>query len=383
MSERISKTKAPLSWPTIAFLVGTPPLAIVGIAYWFYASMFNWPTFILFLLMWTAIGISTTAGYHRLFTHRAYEASWPVRLFFLCFGAASWEASCWRWTMDHHKHHRYVDTPRDPYNIQQGFWYAHLWWLFRKREYDHASPLGVEYGKDPLVRFQHRYYIPIAIFFAFVLPAGIAAIWGDAFGGFILAGLGVVVINHHFTFSINSFCHWMGTQPYSDKHSARDSLILAIFNYGEGYHNYHHEFPNDYRNGIRWYHWDPTKWLISTLHAFGLVKNLKSVSPEMIVKRKIGMQEKYMHGLIKKRLPTFAEMAEQMSALAAEHALAAAKKWTSLKNEYSQLKNQKTAEMRAQLEEAKLRMKNARLEFELRFERYRSLHKGFSRMAAG
>lgn len=370
-----------LSWPTIAFLTLTPPIAIAGITYWFYAGMFNWPTFILFLLMWTAVGISTTAGYHRLFTHRAYEASWPVRLFFLCFGAASWEASCWRWTMDHHKHHRYVDTPRDPYNIKQGFWHAHMGWLFRDREYDHNSPLGVEYGKDPLVRFQHKYYYLLAVFFAFILPAAIAALWGDAFGGFILAGLGVVAINHQFTFSINSFAHWLGRQPYSDKHTARDSHFLAFFNYGEGYHNYHHEFPNDYRNGIRWFQWDPTKWLIRSLAIMGLARNLKAVPAELIVKRRVAMQQKRMQNIVARHVPSFAELAGQMSAIAAEHAVAAARKWSELKAEYTALKKQKTAEMRARLAEVKVQMKSARREFILVFERYRTLTRGFMRMA--
>ena len=220
----------------------------------------------------------------------------------------------------HHKHHRYIDTPRDPYNITQGFWHAHMGWLLREREYDHASPLGVEYGKDPLVRFQHNHYYSLAIFFAFVLPAGIAALWGDAFGGFILAGLGVVVINHQFTFSINSFAHWLGRQPYSDKHTARDSHFLAFFNYGEGYHNYHHEFPNDYRNGIRWFQWDPTKWLIRTLSFVGLARNLKSVPAEIIVKRRIAMQQKRMQSVVSHRVPMDEAMdafalAEQGSAL--------------------------------------------------------------------
>ncbi|MBN8221855.1 MAG: fatty acid desaturase [Spirochaetes bacterium] len=283
--------------------------------------------------------------------------------------------------MDHHKHHRYVDTERDPYNIKQGFWHAHLWWLFKEREYDHTSALGIEYGKDPLIRFQHKYYYPIAVGIAFVLPAAIAALWGDAFGGFILAGLGVVVINHHFTFSINSFAHWLGRQPYSDKHSARDSHFLAFFNYGEGYHNYHHEFPNDYRNGIRWYHWDPTKWLIRTLHAFGLVKNLKSVSAELIVKRKIAMQQKRMQSAVVNKTPSFAEMAQQMSTLAAEHALAAARKWSELRKEYYELKRQKTAAMRDKIAEVRLRMKSARREFEQMFERYRNLNKSFLKLS--
>lgn len=379
MSENTAKAR--LSWPTILFLALTPPIAIGGIAYWFYAGLFNWATFILFLMMWTAVGISTTAGYHRLFTHRAYEASWPVRLFFLCFGAASWEASAWRWTMDHHKHHRYVDTPRDPYNINQGFWHAHMGWLLREREYDHASPLGVEYGKDPLVRFQHKHYYSLAIFFAFVLPAGIAALWGDTFGGLILAGLGVVVINHQFTFSINSFAHWLGRQPYSDKHTARDSHFLAFFNYGEGYHNYHHEFPNDYRNGIRWFQWDPTKWLIRTLSFVGLARNLKSVPAELIVKRRIAMQQKRMQSVVSRRVPSFAELAEQMSQIAAEHTLAAARRWTELKAQYRKMKRAKTAEMQAQLAELRLQVKHARREFVLVFDRYRTLVRGFMRMA--
>lgn len=380
MSE--NKAAPGLSWPTIAFLFLSPPLAAWGIYLWFAQGRFNWSTVVLFLCMWTAVGISTTAGYHRLFTHRAYEASWPVKLFFLLFGAASWEASAWRWTMDHHKHHRYVDTTRDPYNIKQGFWHAHMGWLLRNREYDHSSPLGVEYGKDPLIRFQHKYYYPIAIGVAFALPAGIAALWGDSWGGFFLAGLGVVVINHQFTFSINSFAHWLGRQPYSDKHTARDSHFLAFFNYGEGYHNYHHEFPNDYRNGIRWYQWDPTKWLIRMLNLVGLTRNLKSVSADLIVKRKIAMQQKKVHGTIAKRLPTFSDLAQQMSALAADHVMNAARRWSELKKEYVDLKNRKTGEMRAQLIEVRDRMKAARKEFYILFERYRTLNKGLMSMAA-
>jgi stearoyl-CoA desaturase (delta-9 desaturase) len=97
---------------------------------------------------------------------------------------------------------------------------------------------------------------------------------------------------HHMTFCINSLCHWIGDRPYSSKCSARDSLLMAFFTFGEGYHNYHHEFQYDYRNGVKPWQFDPTKWTIWLLHKVGLVKNLRTVPEERIIKAQIAEQER-------------------------------------------------------------------------------------------
>ena len=82
----------------------------------------------------------------------------------------------------------------------------------------------------------------------------------------------------HVTFFINSFAHTFGSAHYDYHSSGRDHWLAALLTNGEGYHNYHHRFPSDYRNGIRWYHWDPSKWLIWTLAQIGLVSHLRRIS---------------------------------------------------------------------------------------------------------
>jgi stearoyl-CoA desaturase (delta-9 desaturase) len=145
---------------------------------------------------------------------------------------------------------------------------------------------------DKMVMWQHKYYMPIAIAFGIILPTYIGHLMGSALGGFALAGLARIVFVHHCTFFINSLCHIVGSRPYTDTNTARDSFIMAFFSYGEGYHNYHHYFPTDYRNGIKWYQFDPTKWLIKFAELMGLARDLKRVPERIIVEAKFKMSHK-------------------------------------------------------------------------------------------
>jgi len=136
--------------------------------------------------------------------------------------------------------------------------------------------------KDPIVMWQHRHYLPLVLSLNFGLPL-ILGIWhGDILGMLLLAGVARLAISHHFTFFINSLAHIWGNQPYSDNNSSKDNAIIALLTFGEGYHNYHHSFQRDYRNGIRWWHFDPTKWLIRSLALMGLAKNLYRTPLEYI-----------------------------------------------------------------------------------------------------
>jgi stearoyl-CoA desaturase (delta-9 desaturase) len=125
----------------------------------------------------------------------------------------------------------------------------------------------------------------LAVLMSFALPTLLGAGWNGwvgALGGFLIGGVMKIVVLQHCTFLINSACHTMGRQPYSTRCSARDSLLMAIFTFGEGYHNYHHEFQHDYRNGVKPWQWDPTKWLIWTLSKLGLTSSLRRVPAETI-----------------------------------------------------------------------------------------------------
>ena len=122
----------------------------------------------------------------------------------------------------------------------------------------------------------------MALFFGMLLPMAIALAWDDAVGALLGAGFLRLLVQYHATFCINSWAHKFGRQPYSTGHSARDSFFGALLTMGEGYHNYHHTFPNDYRNGVRAWHFDPTKWLVFVLSKFRLTTDLNRVPPHIV-----------------------------------------------------------------------------------------------------
>lgn len=279
-----------IDWVNFPFLLFAHLAAAFAIVY-LAAIHFSWWT-VGFGVVWLALcGLSITAGYHRLLSHRAYAASPLLRALYLAFGAASVQNSALRWSADHRAHHANVDQEDDPYNIKRGFWWAHIGWVVFNVPRARNMALVRDLEKDPLVRFQHRYYVPLAVLFGAVLPLVIGAAWGDPIGAMLVAGWLRLVVQWHATFSVNSLAHWVGRQPYSKRHSARDSFFVALVTFGEGYHNFHHQFQIDYRNGVRWYHFDPTKWWVWTAAKVGLAGGLRRVPKERIdAARRLGAQ---------------------------------------------------------------------------------------------
>ena len=287
--------KAPINWTASITLIGTPILAIILIplyAYYYDFSVSAWVS-LFFLLALSSLGI--TAGYHRLWAHRAYEAALPLKILLMIGGTFAVQNSILFWASGHRTHHRHVDdVDQDPYSIKRGFWYAHLGWMIR----DH-SPSEPDYKNAPdlindkLVMFQHKYYVPMVIAVHVGLLGGVGWAVGDVWGVVLLGGLLRLIISHHVTFFINSLCHMWGKRPYTDENTARDNFVLAILTWGEGYHNYHHIFQYDYRNGVKWWQYDPTKWLIWTSAKLGLAKNLRRIPSFNIQKAELAMKFKY------------------------------------------------------------------------------------------
>lgn len=291
-----------IQWRNLLFFIAMPIIGVIGLyAHVKYEGWNPWLlllTSILYIL--TAFGI--TAGYHRLFAHRAYKTkSQFVKLFFLLFGAATLQESVAKWATDHRRHHAKVDTDEDPYGITKGFFYAHIGWIFIKSEEKYEGILAKDLMQDKLIKWQHDYYTPIALIVSFGLPTLIGYFMGCPIGAFALAGVLRMCALHQATFLINSGCHKWGKQPYTDTNTAKDSITMAVLTMGEGYHNFHHIFQADYRNGIRWYHWDPSKWLINTLSFFNLVDKL-IVTPELeITKAKLTMDKKALEKRLSKK----------------------------------------------------------------------------------
>ncbi len=274
-----------INWTTSSFLIGTAALSLTAVPLYLWRFGIDWFQLALFAALFAASGFSISLGYHRLFSHIAFQASWPVRLFTLIFGAGAFENSVIMWSSEHRRHHKHVDHDDDPYDISKGFFYAHIGWLLFKMSPQPPFDNVPDLKKDRLVMWQHRHIHLLAVLVSFVLPAAIGWIWDGAIGalgGFLIAGVARVTVLQHCTFLINSACHTLGRQPYSDRCSARDSHLLALFTFGEGYHNYHHEFQYDYRNGVKPWEFDPTKWIIWALSKARLTGNLRRVAAEKV-----------------------------------------------------------------------------------------------------
>jgi stearoyl-CoA desaturase (delta-9 desaturase) len=147
--------------------------------------------------------------------------------------------------------------------------------------------------KDPLIMWQHRNHFLIGAVVA-CIPLYIGLATGH-FWAYLVMGLSLrIVLTHHTTFLINSAAHMFGSRPYTDANTARDNWVLAPLTYGEGYHNFHHMWQWDYRNGVRWYQWDTTKWLLSVLSWLGFVTKLRRVSAAAMRRARLQMEEKQL-----------------------------------------------------------------------------------------
>jgi stearoyl-CoA desaturase (delta-9 desaturase) len=254
-------------------------------------SAVSWPATALFLITYVIGGMSITVGYHRLYAHKAYSANAFFEWCVLLGSALAMEMSALKWSHDHRIHHNYVDTDKDPYSIKKGFWYAHILWLFDYQR-DYNPSLIPDLLKNPRVVLQDRYYgafvigVNLAVFSIgclFVSP--LASFY---FG--VLLRLGMI---HHSTWFINSLCHTIGSKTYARELSAVDNALLALMTFGEGYHNYHHAFAADYRNGIHWYHFDPSKWTIWLASKLGMTNKLRIIN-DLALQKTLVLKDKKM-----------------------------------------------------------------------------------------
>ena len=361
-----------INWVTALFLVLTPLVGIVWGALHIAATGVGASEIAAFLFYVGATGFSITTGYHRLFAHGSYECSRVVKVFYLLFGAAAFQQSVLSWCSDHRRHHKHLDHDEDPYSITRGFFWAHMGWLLvtdHKRAEDFSNVPDLL--ADPWIRAQHRFYVPIAVVMGFVVPYGLGTLIGHPWACVLWAGVFRVVIVHHSTFLVNSLAHRIGRRPYLRAISARDSLITALLTFGEGYHNFHHRFATDYRNGVGRTAWDPTKWLIRALESVGLAWNLSRVPTERIVAAELDCasqrllerlrghsEQAVLH--LRERLTDMAATMQRAAAAVGTHERA----FAAARREWGRERSAQLRQLRAELRAARLEMRAARMRWQ-------------------
>ena len=357
-----------LNWPNGLFLVGTSLLTATALPAYLWRYGLDLFQTALFLLFFVATGLSITLGYHRLFSHRSFQARWPVRLLTLLFGAAAFENSVLCWAADHRRHHKFVDREDDPYDISKGFFHAHIGWVL----FHSGRPTSFEGVKDLrqdwMVRWQHQGYLLLAVLVGFGLPAGLGWLWGGgsaAWGAFLIAGVARVVFVQHMTFLINSWSHTWGRQPYCVRCTARDNALVAWLTFGEGYHNFHHAFQHDYRNGVKPWQFDPTKWSIWLLQQLGLAGGLRRVPHELVLLGEIAEQQRQLAAKLSTRPAPVAEPVQQLLLAARARLDHAAAHWEQRRADYH-----RAAELR--MEASRERLAGLRREFREASDRLRA-----------
>jgi stearoyl-CoA desaturase (Delta-9 desaturase) len=231
-----------------------------------------------------------TAGYHRYFSHRSYQTSRPMQFIMAWLATSSTQMGPLWWASHHRYHHMYSDTEADVHSpIMRTVYWAHCGWILCKKHMQTITRLIKDFEKHPELVWLNKYHVVPGIVLAlqiYALGWGLQR-WAPGLGtngpqmlvwGFFIS----TVLLYHGTFTINSFCHLMGSRRYNTNDSSRNSWILAIITLGEGWHNNHHRYPASERQGFFWWEFDPTHYILVVMSWFGLVKNLKSPPEDVL-----------------------------------------------------------------------------------------------------
>jgi stearoyl-CoA desaturase (delta-9 desaturase) len=347
------------------------PMHLMGLFAWpIYAistGNIAWAEVIILVLMfyWGMFGIGV--GYHRGFSHRAHDMNPFLRYFSLLAASSTAEGSALVWVADHRRHHLYEDTERDPYNVKRSFWWAHMGWML-------GGPTTTDYSncgdllKDPVVRHQHDHYLWWMLFSCFGVPLFLGFLVGRPLEALLLAGFTRLFLINQVTYMINSYAHYFGRRPYSTKITARDSFICAFLTNGEGWHNFHHRFPFDYRNGHRFFHWDPSKWMIGVFAALGMTKNLKRTEPMAIYRARIQTEMQRVDVVN----PRWEELAQSMDqALLRWQAMSL--EWQKLRRELEDKSTHGVEQLSLQMKALQEKMRDAKKEFKDLYSQWRSI----------
>jgi stearoyl-CoA desaturase (delta-9 desaturase) len=234
-----------INWFSTTLVIVVPIYGLFAIPY----VPLQLKTAIWSIIYYFLTGFGITGGYHRLWSHRCYSARAPLRYVLAFVGAGAVQGSIRFWSSKHRAHHRWTDTKKDPYDALRGFFYSHLGWMVFNQDPKKIGRTDIsDLDADPLVVWQHKNYGKTLLMAAWIFPMCVAGLgWGDWWGGLVYAGIIRACFIQQATFCVNSLAHWIGEQPFDDRRTPRDHFITALVTLGEGYHNFHHEFPSDYR----------------------------------------------------------------------------------------------------------------------------------------
>lgn len=235
----------------------------------------TWPWVLLAVASYSARMFGVTAGYHRYFSHRSFKTNRLFQFLLAWLAQMSVQKGVLWWAAHHRQHHKHSDKDTDLHSpSKQGFWWSHIGWIissrYEKTDYDSIK----DFSRFPeLVWLNEHHLVPamsglLVVFLVGGLPA---VVW---------AGVVPTVLLWHGTFSINSLSHLFGKRRYLTPDTSRNSFLLALITFGEGWHNNHHSSQISARQGWFWWEFDFTFYLLKLLSWLGVVWEVREPRPE-------------------------------------------------------------------------------------------------------
>jgi stearoyl-CoA desaturase (Delta-9 desaturase) len=233
-----------------------------------------WSDLILLVTLYAFVALGVTVGFHRMLTHRSFRPHPVVKCVLLILGSMAWEGPALEWAATHIKHHAQADREGDPHSPVEGFFHAHLGWLFNDRTAD-PNVYCRKLVQDPMVTFISRTFLLWAVL-SLLIPFALGGWTGLLWGGLVR-----IFLTHHVTWSVNSVCHTFGKREFETNDRSRNEWIVGLLAFGEGWHNNHHAFPRSAFHGLHWWQFDLSGYFIWTLEQLGLASDIYRASPTL------------------------------------------------------------------------------------------------------
>jgi stearoyl-CoA desaturase (delta-9 desaturase) len=264
-------------------------------------SVVGWTDLAILAGMYVVTALGITVGYHRMLTHRAFDAPRPVRYGLAAVGSMAVQGSVIDWVADHRKHHAFADEEGDPHSPHhdhgsgfrgalRGLWYAHMGWLFETQGAAAKRRYTPDLLKDPGMRVLTKAF-PLLILAGLAIPFGLGLLLtGTLAGGLtglLWGGLVRIFLVHHVTWSINSVCHFFGTRRFETDDMSTNVFWLALPSMGESWHHNHHAFPRSARHGLRWWELDVSALVITAMERLGLARDVVRIPPAKQAEREV------------------------------------------------------------------------------------------------
>ncbi|MEO7021630.1 MAG: acyl-CoA desaturase [Ktedonobacteraceae bacterium] len=234
----------------------------------------NWSDLTLLVVMYSLIALGVTVGYHRMLTHRSFKPNPVVKFIFLMLGSMAFEGPAIEWAATHVRHHADSDQEGDPHSPVEGFFHAHIGWMFKNRIADPKIYAKNLYD-DKMVMFFSRTFLMWSVL-SLLIPFAIGGWEGLLWGGLVR-----MCLNHHVTWSVNSVCHTFGRREFQTNDRSQNEWLVGLLAFGEGWHNNHHAFPRSAFHGLHWWQFDLSGYIIWTLERLGFVKDVYRIPTKL------------------------------------------------------------------------------------------------------